>query len=270
MAEHYKCWCYFVLASRILCKFEITQEEINLADAFLLQFCQNAEILYGQDFITPNMHLHCHLKELLLNYGPVYNFWLFSYERYNGILEKFPSNNRSFEIQMMKRFYKEFIQYSCKLPEEFQSDFTDIFKENLNPVLVGSLQATTGRIVHRIHPKKVNNWSCNSEIILPKSYFHSSLDFSSLQEFKKVYSKLYPQRNLLFTNINSLYRRYKSITYSGLNFDSKNNCIIYVTDPSTLEARPVKSIIFCCTPCNMEGLMNSNICNGVMAETPPT
>ena len=82
--EHMKCWCYFVQASRILCQMSLTREQILLADAFLLQFCKS---LHGNKTITPNMHLHCHLKQSLFDYGPIHNFWLFSYERYNGILE---------------------------------------------------------------------------------------------------------------------------------------------------------------------------------------
>ena len=30
--------------------------------------------MYGSSAITPNMHQHCHLKEVILDYGPVYEF----------------------------------------------------------------------------------------------------------------------------------------------------------------------------------------------------
>ena len=39
------------------------------------------------------MHLHLHLKECMLDYGPVYSFWCFSFERFNGILGKFNNNH---------------------------------------------------------------------------------------------------------------------------------------------------------------------------------
>ena len=32
------------------------------------------------------MHLHTHITDCILDYGPVYSFWLYSFERYNGIL----------------------------------------------------------------------------------------------------------------------------------------------------------------------------------------
>ena len=75
--------------------------------------------------MTPNIHLHCHLKQSLHDYGPIHNFWLFSYERYNGIMETFPSNNRSLEVQLMNKFYREFVLCASvkNLPEEYISDF---------------------------------------------------------------------------------------------------------------------------------------------------
>lgn len=66
------------------------------ADSMLLLFCQKFERLHGKSKVKPNMHLHGHLKECVLDYGPVYNFWCFSFERFNGILNSF-KNNRCFE-----------------------------------------------------------------------------------------------------------------------------------------------------------------------------
>lgn len=92
-----ECWRHFVLACRILCQKQLTNSEVCVADALLLQFCRRVERMYGKDFITPNIHLHAHLKECILDYGPLHSFWLFSFERYNGILGKIATNNRSVE-----------------------------------------------------------------------------------------------------------------------------------------------------------------------------
>ena len=68
-----------------------------LADALLLR-------MYGEAVITPNMHLHGHLRDVLKDYGPVQEFWLFSYEHYNGTIGHQPTNNKLIEPQLMKRF----------------------------------------------------------------------------------------------------------------------------------------------------------------------
>ena len=98
-----ECWRHFVLACRVLCQHSLTTTEIDLADVLLLRFCQRVELMYGKTVITPNMHMHCHYKQMLLDYGPVYSFWCFGYERYNGILGAQPTNNKNIEAQLMKR-----------------------------------------------------------------------------------------------------------------------------------------------------------------------
>ena len=54
-----------------------------------------------------NMHLHCHLCECVLDYGPVYGFWCFSFERYNGILGSLHISNRQIEVQLMRKFLEQ-------------------------------------------------------------------------------------------------------------------------------------------------------------------
>ena len=68
------------------------------------------------------MHMHAHLNEGLLDYGPVYNFWLFSFEHYNGILGKQPTNNRLPKTQLMKRFLQDNLAYSFQFAEEFKAE----------------------------------------------------------------------------------------------------------------------------------------------------
>ena len=53
------------------------------------------------------MHMHCHLAACVREFGPIHSFWLFPFERYNGILEGQPTNNRSIDLQLMHRFQKD-------------------------------------------------------------------------------------------------------------------------------------------------------------------
>ena len=116
--DHLECWRHFVLACRILCQHSLTITELNLADALLIQFCKRVERIYGNDAISPNMHMHGHLKEAILDYGPMQEFWLFSFERYNGILGKQPTNNKEIESQLMSRFLNDLVDSTFLYPEE--------------------------------------------------------------------------------------------------------------------------------------------------------
>ena len=97
-ADHLECWRHFVLASRLLYQRKVSMDEIQVADALLLRFCQRFQALYGPEAVTPNIHLHAHLIECVRDYGPMSTFWLFSFERFNGILGEEPTNNRSIEL----------------------------------------------------------------------------------------------------------------------------------------------------------------------------
>jgi len=72
-----------------------------------MQICKSYERLYGRGFVTPNIHLHAHLAECMFDYGPIYSFWLFSFERYNGLLGNMPTNRKNIELQFMNRFCRE-------------------------------------------------------------------------------------------------------------------------------------------------------------------
>ena len=128
-SEEFECWRHFVLACRLLSCKVLSTQQMQLGDALLLQFCRRTQRLFGQDFITPNMHMHCHLRACIIDYGPLHGFWLYAFERYNGILGSMPTNNRSIEIQLMARFIRESQVLSASLPELFRDDFSPLFPE---------------------------------------------------------------------------------------------------------------------------------------------
>ena len=82
------------------------------AHQFIVEFCQQFEHLYGKENLVINLHLACHLKECILDYGPVSGFWCFGFERFNGILGSFPNNHHNVSITMMKKF-EDYLQVNC-------------------------------------------------------------------------------------------------------------------------------------------------------------
>ena len=72
--------CY-LLVSRI-----VDENGLNEAHARLLKVAHLIEDNYGPEMITPNIHLSLHITECCRDYGPLYSFWCYSFERINGIL----------------------------------------------------------------------------------------------------------------------------------------------------------------------------------------
>ena len=100
---HLRCWQTFVLACQFLCTPVLSKTDIIKADLLFVKFGERFENLYDKKAVTPNMHLHCHLKECVIDCGPVHAFWFFSFERFNGILGTMQVNGRSVEIQLMRK-----------------------------------------------------------------------------------------------------------------------------------------------------------------------
>lgn len=68
------------------------------------------------------MHLHCHLRSCIEDFGPLHRFWCFQYERYNGVLGQTPNNNKSIEVQLMSCFVNDNILISTPLPDMFGTE----------------------------------------------------------------------------------------------------------------------------------------------------
>ena len=76
----------FVRACTLLVCRIIDNNMLNETHIRLLKVGQLIEEHYGQHLITPNIHLSLHITECCRDYGPLYSFWCFSFERMNGIL----------------------------------------------------------------------------------------------------------------------------------------------------------------------------------------
>ena len=113
-ANHLRCWLLFVKATSILCTRILRVEDLKTADNYLVLFCKEFERLYGARNCTPNMHLHSHLLDYILDYGPV---WCFAFERYNGMLESYPTNSKQIEPQIMRKFRQQQV-HSIPIPQE--------------------------------------------------------------------------------------------------------------------------------------------------------
>lgn len=100
----YRCWLYFVKSCKLLCQSVVTSSDVIASHRFLVKFCETYHDLYGASKCTPNMHMACHLKDCVLDYGPLPAFWCFSFERYNGMLQRTSMSWNGPEKQMFNKF----------------------------------------------------------------------------------------------------------------------------------------------------------------------
>ena len=70
-----------------------------------------------------------HIKEWILDYGPICDFWLFSFKRYNGMLESLPNNKKNIEPQIMDRFCSESLTLNISEPKMYRENFYFILSD---------------------------------------------------------------------------------------------------------------------------------------------
>ena len=155
----------------------ISKTDLKIADGLILKFCKSVETLYGKHVITLNMHLHNHLKEVILDHGPVTSFWCFSFERFNEILGTTTTNKRSVELQLMRQFLISRQLKDMDLPEQYQDDFLHLcsptgmvnadVKEDVSP-LSWSVKHKFNNVATKA-PLHGINWRNDSGVTVPSN-----------------------------------------------------------------------------------------------------
>ena len=80
---------HFVRACNLLVARIITEDDLKEAQERLKDMAYLIERVYGPEFITSNIHLALLIPDCCRDYGPIYSFWLFPFERLNGYIGKY-------------------------------------------------------------------------------------------------------------------------------------------------------------------------------------
>ena len=228
--QQLQCWQTFVLACKYLCKPVLSKTDILKADNCLLKFCTRFQELYGNEACTPNMHLHCHLKEVIIDYGPMHSFWCFSFERYNGILGSIKTNNRSIELQLMRKVTTLRCLDNISLNQDFHPYFGDIMSS-----LTNSKMSEDGNILREADkwsdlmefyqmntgfPLNTLNWGNMCALSLPSYYKETYLDHDDISILQDVYKIMFPDRLILMDNLSTSIQKFGTIGIFNQQFRS--------------------------------------------------
>ena len=211
VGEDLEVWRHLVLSCRILSSKCITKDELSVADALLLHFCQHVERLYGRSSITPNMHMHAHIKECIKDYGPPHAFWAFAFERYNGILGDQPNNNRSVEFQLAKRFVAGNNQSLQTLPELYNEQFSPVMQTSRH--VVGTLSQFSSLVSS---PSSTSiDWTIDGiSAELPKQFTKSVFTQIQIDGLRQLYCSLHSISSSVIS-MSSSFRKYKTVKLHG-------------------------------------------------------
>ena len=227
--DHYECWCYFVEACQLICQPIITKTGVAKAHDLIISFCSTYEQLYGKENCTPNMHMACHLKEIIFDYGSIYGFWCFSFERYNGLLEGMKKSWVCPEKQLLLKFLDLQQVYDHNSSETFD-DFNSLLhaeikklrsSENISGSLsqmalegmgiVEQARMLTGGV--SLIDVRENEFHKASQPLYEKCFLDMEIDY-----LFEIYKEIFP--NNAVTHISRFYKQFKTLVINDEEYIS--------------------------------------------------
>ena len=159
---------------------------------FLCFLLKNLMNCLEKNILHPICICDSHLRKCLKESGPFYGFWCFSFERYNGILRSFSTNNHSMSVQLMKKFISGiYIESSYKnlgfgkLPTFWEMKLSSDHEE------VNSKSYAIDRIRTNIKNESVPVFEkCHHTIAVPKMDTLSNEEMNILKENIQQYIPL--------------------------------------------------------------------------------
>lgn len=165
----------------------------------LLNFCKKFELLYGKQSCKPNLHMHNHLKDCLLDYGPPHTFWCFSFEHLNGMLGSFHTNIKAVEPQNNEKFINaqnlQGVQYNANpqvlslflkepasnlIDEDTHSTYCNVFNSSLMPLNSSAIPLLL---------------KFNTDIVMLPPLYEDIFSADLLNDLNLFYRMIYPDIN---------------------------------------------------------------------------
>ena len=73
--------------------------------------------------------MYGHLHECITDFGPVYSFWCFAFERMNGILGSYHTNNHNISTQLARKFLDSELYAAHNWPNEFLEEYLPLLEK---------------------------------------------------------------------------------------------------------------------------------------------
>ncbi|EAU86909.2 hypothetical protein CC1G_10800 [Coprinopsis cinerea okayama7 len=108
-------------AVRLLSTKVISMNQAFQGQRYLAAYCQR--LLQLGAHLSPNHHFAMHLADMIKLFGPVYGWWLYAFERFNGLLKRVKTNGHDggrVELTLMRNWLLAHLLYelSLHLPDD--------------------------------------------------------------------------------------------------------------------------------------------------------
>ncbi|KAH7918969.1 hypothetical protein BV22DRAFT_1051386 [Leucogyrophana mollusca] len=89
-----------VIAVRWATMRSTSNQHIEIVEAYFQYYMKTVVDIFGTACLVANNHLSFHLAECMRGFGPVHGWWAFPFERFNGILQRYNTNQKLGEIEL--------------------------------------------------------------------------------------------------------------------------------------------------------------------------
>ena len=213
----------------MICQPITTKDNVLQAHDLIVLFCTTFEQLYGKEKCTPNMHMACHLKDIIFDYGSI---WCFSFERYNGVLEGMKKSWVCPEKQLLLKFLD--LQLVCSRNTSKAYASSDNFEalihaevKNLRHFenLSGSLCQMVSEGIDILEQAKTLTGRVSCIDVQEKAFhqvgqplYDKCFMGIEIDWLTHMYNVIYPNGDI--THISRFYKQFKSLVVNGEEFIS--------------------------------------------------
>jgi hypothetical protein len=131
-AQYYKMWTHFSRACKLICRWQIRDEDFEaMYDSMHTSLCLYEE-LFGASKCTPNLHFCLEIIPILKEYGPAHVIWCFAMERMNGTMGDIYTNGKNIPVTVMSTHKNA--QQSKTVVKDALRDNANMYDEKLQEV----------------------------------------------------------------------------------------------------------------------------------------
>lgn len=188
----------------------ISMAQANEGQSYLAFYCQRLLALGVE--LTINHHLSMHFASMIKLFGPVYSWWLFPFERFNGMLEKVNLNGHDggrMELTMLRYWVQTHLLYErlLDLPEsasEQERTFLERFVQAeasqqrggmMTQIAILRAEAMSERVSL---PKRIGRPIALQGIILPQAALYGQDTYGLLLEYaRRLWPNLHIRRQFM-------------------------------------------------------------------------
>ncbi|KAF8599098.1 hypothetical protein BDV93DRAFT_407383, partial [Ceratobasidium sp. AG-I] len=244
-------------ASQLFTTWAVRKPDVHRAQTYLQMFCQG--LLRMNAPMKPNHHYAMHYELMFERFGPAYAWWLFAYERYNGLLEKVKTNGKEEHISTtLMRFWirmHRLYEYVESMPGEVtEQEKNVIAKLCFTSENRGTLLASSANLNSSVALETSKSAPALDLYLLDQSVYPLLLQFAQTcwPHLNLISERNYHQTGTLFLS-KKVARHLDFVSRNGLRFGSTSSTRTHADSFALAQLGNQK------TPCQIQHLVRLEV-----------